>query len=1038
MASDIPVCPVLVGRVGPVARLRAVVDEVAASAAGPPDGGARRIVLVAGEAGLGKSRLVAETADYARGRGFLILAGASFPQDRTAPFAPILDLLRAALGRLTPDEVAALVRPFARELHPLLPDLVPVPRGAGSLPSDADLERDRRQLFVALMHCLLGASPQSRAPVCLVVEDIHWCDDVSLDFLAFLVRGQAQVAGRPPLLVLATYRADDAEPGLRTWLGQMDRSRSADEIALAPLSRDETLHLLTATFAGAQLPIGLVDALHELAEGNPFRIEELIGSLVAAGECWQVASDMDGPGPWRWSARPVDEWRLPRSLYEAVRERVATLGSCARELLTLAAVVGRRFDFDLLQQLAQVDERTLLGLVKELVAARLVVEESGDRFVFRHALTRQAVYSELLARERLALHRTVAEMAEQLYGGAIDQHLDDLAYHFSEAGVWPKALAYAQLAAARAQRLYAPRAAVEQLTRAIDACQRLPEDQPGTLATLHLERARASDTMGDAPAAIADARAALDFAHQAGDRQAEWQALIDLGQFWAGRDYARTGPCFEAALDLARSLDDRTLIAHSLNRLGNWRINTEQPRDALPFHREALAIFERLGDRAGIAATLELLGMAAYLSGDLVSSIHAYERAATLMESLDNRPGLVSCLAMLALRGGTYVLGSATTSADDFAQAARDGERAIILAREIVWRAGETFALSQLAHTYSIIGEYPRALALAEEARALARSIDHVEWGAAAHMVLGVLFLDLLAYERAIFHFERGLLLGRRVRSRFWTQVLTGMLAWTHIQRREVERAASVLAEIAHTPRTDVPTPVRSLGERWMVFAHAYLALAQNDPDRALTLFGRVTAPSIDADRDGDGDEPSQRVLTPRPALGRAAALAALGQHAEAERLLRDVLDTVQRQGAPGLTWRTHLLLGQLCDATGRAAEGQPHYLTARGIVEETASRLPEPDLRDDLLRRMLPMLPRAYRPSARQPSSAARPGGLTLRESEVASMIAAGKTNREIAEALVLGERTIETHVSNILGKLELTSRREVARWAAEHGLTG
>ena len=106
--------------------------------------------------------------------------------------------------------------------------------------------------------------------------------------------------------------------------------------------------------------------------------------------------------------------------------------------------------------------------------------------------------------------------------------------------------------------------------------------------------------------------------------------------------------------------------------------------------------------------------------------------------------------------------------------------------------------------------------------------------------------------------------------------------------------------------------------------------------------------------------------------------------------------------------------------------------------MEEIASRLPEPDLRDDLLRRMLPMLPRAYRPSARQPSSAARPGGLTARESEVASMIAAGKTNREIAEALVLGERTIETHVSNILGKLELTSRREVARWATEHGLAG
>ena len=243
-------------------------------------------------------------------------------------------------------------------------------------------------------------------------------------------------------------------------------------------------------------------------------------------------------------------------LYEAVRERLAGVGSAARELLTLAAVVGRRFDFELLQRLAQVDERTLLALVKELVAAGLVIEESPDRFAFRHALTRQAVYGELLARERLALHRTVAEISELLYAEALDRHVDDLAYHFSEANTWPKALTYARRAADRARLLYAPRASMAHLTRAIDACRHLPEAQPGTLAALHLERARANDTVGDAPAAIADARVSLDFAHQAGDLRAEWQALIDLGLFWTGRDYSRAGPCFEAALDLARGLDD--------------------------------------------------------------------------------------------------------------------------------------------------------------------------------------------------------------------------------------------------------------------------------------------------------------------------------------------------------------------------------------------------------------------------------------------------------------------------------------------------
>jgi DNA-binding NarL/FixJ family response regulator len=190
-----------------------------------------------------------------------------------------------------------------------------------------------------------------------------------------------------------------------------------------------------------------------------------------------------------------------------------------------------------------------------------------------------------------------------------------------------------------------------------------------------------------------------------------------------------------------------------------------------------------------------------------------------------------------------------------------------------------------------------------------------------------------------------------------------------------------------------------------------------------------VTAPSVD-----DRPEAPRPSLTPRPALGRATALAALGRHAEAEALLLSVREVVERQGTRPLIWRTGMALGRLYEATGRSADAQREYLAARQLVEALAADVPDTALRDELLRRTLAMLPRAYRPSTRPAPSAGRPGGLTARECDVAAMIASGRTNREIAEALVLGERTIETHVSNILAKLEVTSRREVARWAAEH----
>ena len=130
----------------------------------------------------------------------------------------------------------------------------------------------------------------------------------------------------------------------------------------------------------------------------------------------------------------------------------------------LAAVAGRRFDFAVLQQMTHHDEQQLLTLMKELMSAQLVVEESVEQFAFRHALTRQAIYAQLLVRERKVLHRTIAETMESLYAGALEAHLVDLAYHFSEASLWEKALSYAQQAGETAQRLYAPRAAIEQFT----------------------------------------------------------------------------------------------------------------------------------------------------------------------------------------------------------------------------------------------------------------------------------------------------------------------------------------------------------------------------------------------------------------------------------------------------------------------------------------------------------------------------------------------------------------------------------------------
>ena len=256
----------------------------------------------------------------------------------------------------------------------------------------------------------------------LIIEDLHWCDDTSLEFLHYLARHSTD----HPLLLLMTYRSDEIRPALASWLAQLDRERLAHEYLLSSLSRNDVDAMLQAIFdLQRRVPSETLNALYELTEGNPFFIEEILKSLITAGGIFYMDEN--------WEHKPLSELHIPRSIQDAVQQRTDQLSKDARHVLTLAAVAGRRFDFVLLQQLTHHDEQQLLILMKELIAAQLVIEESAEHFAFRHALTRQAVYAELLARERKALHLTIAETIESFYTSTLDTYIADLSYHFYEA-----------------------------------------------------------------------------------------------------------------------------------------------------------------------------------------------------------------------------------------------------------------------------------------------------------------------------------------------------------------------------------------------------------------------------------------------------------------------------------------------------------------------------------------------------------------------------------------------------------------------------
>jgi DNA-binding CsgD family transcriptional regulator/Flp pilus assembly protein TadD len=979
--------------------------------------GKGQAILISGEAGIGKSRLVAEAKNYAAHQGFLLLEGHCFQGDSAAPYAPLLDLFRTFFAYSAPTALSDHTRAFVSTLSRLLPDLALLfPNLATSFPAPlGDPAEEQRRLFASMTHFLTEQA--THQPVFLVVEDVHWSDDLSLEFLLHLARRARHL----PLLLLVTYRSEAPHPGLRHWLTQLDRERLTQEFPLRPLSRSEVDDMVRAILAG-EYPVDadLLDTLFTLSEGNPFFVEELLKSLIATGELQSVEG--------RW-VRRVEKREafggafIPRSVQETVHQRTEQLSAGAKQVLTLAAVAGRRFDFPVLQQALHGDENHLLALMKETMAAQLVVEESADQFAFRHALIREAIYSALLVRERQALHRTLADILEQLSTSPAlrERYLGDLAAHCYEAGMWEQALTYTQEMGDQVLTLHAPRAAIHYLTRAVEAAQHMPGAPPGKV---YLARGQAYAVLGEFARAESDYERALAIAQTTSESLLEWRCLLALGVLWTERDYAQAGAWFRQALDQAERLADPTLQARSLNRLGNWLVNTGHLEEGVHTHHAALKLFEDQHDTQGMAETLDLLGTAYGMCGERVKAVEQLRQAVALFRHLDDTPSLMSSLAMRAVQS---MPGSSETSFSPLRTrdaCVHDASEALRLARQIESLSGQAFAGNALAHTLLAFGEFGPALAHAHEARRIAKEIEHQQWTVATTYALGHAYVLLLAPALALPRLEAAMALAQQFGSAFWTGSIAALQGRAHLLNHDLPAAQAALQAVIPPDQ-----PPHTMAERQMTLVWGELLLAQGQPGPALSIAEHLLA-SISGKAPDESAQPIPHLLKLQ-----GEALLGLARVEEAAAVLEKARRGAVERNARPVLWTIHRALGHAYYRLRRAEQARQEYAAGRHLVEELATTIDEPALRDHFEHAALGAFP-PEKPLPPRVAARLAFGGLTAREREVAALIAQGKTSREIAELLVLSERTAEGHVNNILGKLGFTSRAQIAAWVVERGL--
>jgi DNA-binding CsgD family transcriptional regulator len=991
--AEIPVtqsmlCPLLVGREQTLHSLLHLFEQASHNQG--------NVALISGEAGIGKSRLVREFRT--RITGAVTLQSNCYELDQTQPYTPVASLLQRLIDLpLTSTQnmlVAARTAELTR-LHQGLSDASATPIGS---------EQEKQRLLQSLTQRL--AQLAQTQPLLIIFEDIHWCDDASLEYLAYL----AQQLGNKPILLILTWRSEALTPLLTRCLAAIERTRLATEFNLSALSLTELETMLGLIFQRQHaIRADFLEALHTLTEGNPFFTEEILRSLVAIGDIFVA----DG----RWDRKPLGQLHIPRTVQAAVQQRTTALTPAAHQLLTLAAVIGRRFDFPLLQHLAQKNERTLLQLLRELVAAQLVVESDTDAFVFRHELTRQAVYGSLLTRERRLLHRATVEAMEQIYPEQ-DSLLTDLAYHCYQGELWQEAMRYATAAGERGQRLYSPVTAIEHYTNALFAARHLNITPP---PTLHQARGKMFEMLGGFEAARGDYEQALEIARKLQDKQTEAQGLLDLGFLWTGRDYGQAGLYFQQAVATARTLNDPALLANTLNRIGLWQTHAELPFEGLEHHQEALSLYERAEDMRGIAETLDLLGVTAFMSGDIVLGWHYLGRAIAFSRATGNRAQLATNLLTASIRGGAFLTDTMVLVAVAEDECVRQCEEAIQIAREIHWPATEAYALIMLGHILGARGELARAQDAAQGALSIAKEIDHRMWQLNAHSILGLLYLERFDFANAQHHLEEAQAKGEGLNSLYMQYKIASDLSRVYVAQKQLAQAAQLLHGII-TPAL----PMRTLAQRLIWTANAELLLAQEQFGDALAILDQLILNTRNRTED---------TVIPRLWYLRGMALAARQQHNDAIATLQAAAITARHTGDLLAGRRIQSELGKVYQTVGKRMEAQGAFEEARTLAEQLATTLLVEKERKDFYRQATHELPSSA-PLSPQKATQRAFNGLTQREREVAMLIAQGKANRAIADALTLSERTIEKHVENIMAKLDVNSRSQIAVWATEKKL--
>ena len=566
---------------------------------------------------------------------------------------------------------------------------------------------------------------------------------------------------------------------------------------------------------------------------------------------------------------------------------------------------------------SQLQALEISGLI-QLAHARPELE-----YEFRHALLQETVYNSLLKNDQKALHLAAGEVLESLHAGRVEQIAGHLAYHFSNAGDLQRAVKYYRIAGDVAAQRYATPEALELYMHAVE----LAEASGQPTCELYQARGLVKEILGDFEGARADQAQALALAEKQGDMVAKWQSLLNLGMLWASRDYHQTGEFYRQALELARSWDEPDYLARSLNRMGNWYMNADQPYEAVKFHHEALSIFNARQDKQEIANTLDLLGISYGIGADVLKGFDYMSKAIEAYRGLDDRKGLASSLSVMSIMCAPVAETESVITKDlTIPQAIHHAREALEITRQINWRSGEAFSMACLAQGLEAHGQLGEALAASQTAQHIAAEIKHSQWLTAGKIVTGYIYITLFDHDQAMEILQSAFELAKSIGSINWLHETAAILGQFLVMIGQPDRAEAILNSVMdsdHKPQT--------LGERMILNVRAAIALRRGAAQTALSITDQLYK-----------DLPLRETgfTAPRLSLVRARAQVMLGLEEQALVELKAMRRSMQALEARKMLWYCHTALYHLYQRLHRRQEANEEQAAALALITEMASTL--------------------------------------------------------------------------------------------------